>query len=86
MGLGDRLRRLDDRTGARDYQQSRAESFSPLYVVFVVGLYGVAAFQRDPVVAAFATFALVFLSPFIYVGLRNRRARNRSEDKWRDPW
>lgn len=88
-GVWQRLRRLDERSGATDYVHSRAEFFAPGYVLGVVVLVilGVAgAVQGDGPLVLFAVFGLLMVGPYAYVGVRSWRARNRSDDRWRDPW
>ncbi len=86
MGIGDRLRRLDERTGAHDYARSRVEFFAPFWIIGFAILAVLAVVRRDVALGVFAAAGIVGYSPFIYVGMRHRRDRNRGPDKWRDPW
>jgi Flp pilus assembly protein TadB len=86
MSLGDRLRRLDEWSGAHEYAHSRAEFFAPFWLVGLLVLVVLAVVRKDGALGLFVAVAAVGYSPFLYVGFRHRRDRKRSGDKWHEPW
>ncbi len=89
MGLGKRLRRLDDSTGVGDWASGRLEFWAPVFLLgtaLLVGAILFAAARQDWGLVLFLSFGLVLVGVRAFVGTTLWLRRNRGEDKWRDPW